>query len=55
VIWNALREQCGVPANEIVIATDTKELPKDAIRIKDFAASRPKHRHIIFNKKLQEG
>jgi type III restriction enzyme len=53
-IWNALRAH-GVPASEIAVATDTAELPQDAERITEFGALRPRHRHVIFNKKLQEG
>jgi type III restriction enzyme len=54
VIWNALRGH-GVPASAIAVATDTTELPQEAERITEFSALRPRHRHVIFNKKLQEG
>lgn len=53
-IWKHLRER-GVPANEIAIYTDTKELPEDAERIASLSALEPRFRHIIFNQSLQEG
>ncbi len=54
VIWNALRGH-GVPASAIAVATATTELPDEAERITEFSALRPRHRHVIFNKQLQEG
>lgn len=54
VIWNALRRH-GVPASAIAVATATTELPEEAERITEFSALRARHRHVIFNKQLQEG
>jgi type III restriction enzyme len=53
-IWKHLRSR-GVPANEIAIFTDTKELPEDAIKITSLSKLSPSFRHIIFNQTLQEG
>lgn len=55
VIWRYLHERCGIPVEQIAVATDTKDLPKEAEQVSDFAALKPQHRHIIFNKKLEEG
>ena len=55
VIWRALRERCHVPTDQIALATNTKDPPKEAEEIQDFSSLKPRHRHIIFNKKLQEG
>ncbi len=55
VIWRHLHERLGVPADQIGVATDTKDLPKEAEVVSDFSALTPKHRHVIFNKKLEEG
>jgi type III restriction enzyme len=54
-IWRALTDGAGIPADQIAIATDTKELPQGAERVDGFSALVPRHRHVIFNKKLQEG
>lgn len=54
-IWSYLHRQAGVRADEIAMATDTKEAPAETERIEDFSSLRPRHRHVIFNKKLQEG
>lgn len=54
-IWKVLTERCGVPPTEIAIATSTREIPQDAERVTDLAQLRPRHRHLIFNKKFQEG
>jgi type III restriction enzyme len=54
VIWRHLRER-GVPANEIAVYTDTKELPEEAEQIANLTQLEPRHRHIIFNQSLQEG
>jgi type III restriction enzyme len=54
-IWRMLVERCGVDPKHIAVATSTKELPKGADRVTDLAQLRPRHRHIIFNKKFQEG
>jgi type III restriction enzyme len=53
-IWRHLRAR-GVPADEIAIYTDTKELPEDAERVASLSALEPRYRHIIFNQALQEG
>lgn len=55
VIWRYLTERCGVPETEIAVATDTRDLPKEAQQVGDFASLKPEHRHVIFNKKLEEG
>lgn len=54
VIWKALVD-LGVPPSAIALATSTKEPPKDADIINELSQLKPKHRHIIFNKKFQEG
>ncbi len=53
-IWRHLRSR-GVPADEIAVYTDTKELPEDAERISSLGKLEPRFRHIIFNQSLQEG
>lgn len=55
VLWKTLVESHGVPATAIAVATDTRELPEGAEKIASFDALHPRHRHIIFNKKLEEG
>lgn len=54
VIWRYLRAK-GVPADEIAVYTDTRDLPEDAERISSLTKLQPRHRHIIFNQALQEG
>jgi type III restriction enzyme len=54
-IWKVLTERCGVSTSDIAVATSTRELPKEAQRVSDLAQLRPRHRHLIFNKKFQEG
>lgn len=54
-LWRMLVERSGVDPINIAVATSTKELPKDAERVTDLAQLRPRHRHVIFNKKFQEG
>jgi type III restriction enzyme len=54
-IWNTLTAHCGVDPCSIAVATSTRELPRDAERVTDLAQLRPRHRHLIFNKKFQEG
>ena len=54
VIWRHLRDR-GVPADEIAVYTDTKNLPEDTERIANLSQLEPRHRHIIFNQSLQEG
>jgi type III restriction enzyme len=53
-IWRHLRSR-GVPADEIAVYTDTKELPEDAERVASLSKLEPRYRHIIFNQSLQEG
>lgn len=53
-IWRHLRER-GIPADEIAIFTDTKELPEDAERVTSLSQLEPRYHHIIFNQTLQEG
>lgn len=55
VIWRALVERLRVPADTVAMATDTRDAPKDAEQITTFAGLKARHRHVIFNKKLQEG
>ncbi len=54
VIWRHLRQR-GVPADEIAVFTDTRELPEDAERVTHLSQLAPRYRHIIFNQSLQEG
>jgi type III restriction enzyme len=54
-IWRVLTKQFKVPASEIAVCTNTKELPKDAVRVKTIEELSEQFTHIIFNKKLQEG
>jgi len=54
LIWRHLRRR-GVPAEEIAIFTDTKEIPEEAKRISSLSHLSPTYRHIIFNQTLQEG
>lgn len=53
-IWRYLRSK-GIPADEIAVYTDTKELPEKAEKITSLTKLEPRHRHIIFNQALQEG
>lgn len=53
-IWRTLKQQ-GIPASEIAICTNTKDLPKDAMRVARIDQLSDSFRHVIFNKKLQEG
>jgi len=53
-IWRHLRSR-GVPADEIAVYTETKELPEDAERVASLSQLEPRYRHIIFNQALQEG
>lgn len=54
-IWKILTEKLGVQPNTIALSTQTKEIPHDAERVVELAQLKPRHRHIIFNKKFQEG
>lgn len=53
-IWNHLRRR-KIPADEIALYTQTKELPDDAEKVSSLSALQDRHRHIIFNRALQEG
>jgi type III restriction enzyme len=53
-IWRYLRAK-GVPAEQIAVYTDTRDLPDEAERISSLTKLQPRHRHIIFNQALQEG
>ena len=44
-IWRHLRQR-GVPAHEIAVFTDTKELPTDAERVTSLSQLAPRYRHI---------
>lgn len=54
-LWRLLTENFGILPKQIAICTDTKNLPKDAIRIQNVDELSDQYPHIIFNKKLQEG
>lgn len=54
-IWKTLVQACGVDLTTIAVCTNTKELPKDAIRVQAIDQLSDRFTHIIFNKKLQEG
>ena len=53
-IWRHLRAN-DVPAEEIAVFTDTRELPAGAEKISSLSRLHARHRHIIFNQSLQEG
>lgn len=54
VIWRYLRSK-GVPADEIAIYTDTRQVPGEAEKVSSLSKLEPRHRHIVFNQALQEG
>jgi type III restriction enzyme len=54
-IWRTLVKQGKVAAEEIAICTNTKEIPKEAVRVATIDQLSDAYPHIIFNKKLQEG
>ena len=54
-IWRLLVNLCKVPPERIAVCTNTKDLPKDAIRVETIDQLSEDFTHIIFNKKLQEG
>lgn len=54
-IWRTLVKQGKVAAEEIAICTNTKEIPKEAVRVASIDQLSDAYPHIIFNKKLQEG
>lgn len=53
-IWRFLRSK-GVPADEIAVYTDTRELPDGAEKVSSLSGLHDRYRHIIFNQTLQEG
>jgi type III restriction enzyme len=55
VIWRTLVNLCKVPPETIAVCTNTKDLPKEAIRVETIDQLSEDYTHIIFNKKLQEG
>lgn len=54
-IWKHLVNACKVDPARIAVCTDTKDLPKDAVKVKSLEQLTGDFTHIIFNKKLQEG
>jgi len=54
-IWRTLVNLCKVPPESIAVCTNTKDLPRDAIRVENIDQLSDQFTHIIFNKKLQEG
>lgn len=55
VIWRMLTRQFSLSPDEIAVCTNTKELPKEAARVKTIDELSETFSHIIFNKKFQEG
>ncbi|BBZ08924.1 hypothetical protein MDOR_30930 [Mycolicibacterium doricum] len=53
-IWRFIRAN-GVPADEIAVYTDTKDLPEEAEKISSLSGLHDRYRHVIFNQTLQEG
>ncbi len=54
-IWKTLINQAKVAPDSIAICTNTKDLPKEAVRVATIDQLSDSFTHIIFNKKLQEG
>jgi len=54
-IWKTLVNTCGIAPEAIAICTNTKTLPKGAVRVENINQLSDRYTHIIFNKKLQEG
>jgi type III restriction enzyme len=54
-IWKTLVNQGKVSPESIAICTNTKDLPKEAVRVATIDQLSDSFTHIIFNKKLQEG
>jgi type III restriction enzyme len=54
-LWRTLVNLCGVSPENIAVCTNTKEVPKDAVRVESIDQLSDCFTHIIFNKKLQEG
>src|SRR5207253_1142760 len=52
-IWRTLVKQGKISPASIAICTNTKELPKDAVRVATIDQLSDTFTHIIFNKKLQ--
>jgi type III restriction enzyme len=53
-IWHHLREK-RIPAEQIAVYTQTRQVPEEAEKIASLTALEPRHHHIIFNQALQEG
>jgi type III restriction enzyme len=53
-IWHHLREK-RIPAEQIAVYTQTKQVPEEAEKIVSLTALEHRHHHIIFNQALQEG
>lgn len=54
-IWRTLVNLCQVPPENIAVCTNTKDLPREAVRVDNIDQLSDEFTHIIFNKKLQEG
>jgi type III restriction enzyme len=54
-IWRTLVNLCKVSPDNIAVCTNTKDLPKEAVRVETIDQLSENFTHIIFNKKLQEG
>ena len=54
-IWRTLVNLCKVAPENIAVCTNTKDLPRDAVRVENIDQLSDQYTHIIFNKKLQEG
>lgn len=54
-IWKTLVNECKVPVDAIAVCTNTRDLPRDAHRVERIDQLSEQFKHIIFNKKLQEG
>lgn len=54
-LWRMLVNLFKVSAERIAVCTNTRDLPKDAVRVKSIDQLSDDFTHIIFNKKLQEG
>ena len=54
-IWKTLVGKGKVPPEAIAVCTNTKDLPKGAVRVATINELSDTYTHIIFNKKLQEG
>jgi type III restriction enzyme len=54
-IWRTLVNICKIEPENIAVCTNTKDLPRDALRVANINQLSEKFTHVIFNKKLQEG